>query len=338
MDSLDPNKLQAAVNYIDTWLDLNFDNSRIPAMQVAIQHGDTPVYSRPFGYADLSTKTKLTKEHVFRIASHSKTFTSTAMLQLVEGGKLNLDDPVSKYIPWFTSSKDNRIRQVTLRQLLNHTAGMIRDGVDADYWQFLRPFPDEHELKVFIAESGLIYDADEQFKYSNFGFGYLGLVIQAVSGMPYYEYVTKNIIEPLSLGSTGPDLDDRAKGKLANGYSTELFGRDRRLFDHIETRALAPATGFYSNAEDVCRYFAAHFLGNEVLLSDHSKRQMQHGYWESSGMERYGLGMVHYKRGGWAIYGHSGGFPGFVTNTQFDAKRKLVVTVLTNADGPAKQV
>lgn len=339
MDSLNPDKLQAAINYIDTWLEFNFDNSRIPAIQVAIQYGDKLVYSRPFGHANLKTKTKLTKDHIFRIASHSKTFTSTAIMQLVESGKLNLDDKVSQHVSWFKSAKDERISQVTVRQLLNHTAGIIRDGTDADFWQVLRPFPDDKELKEFVADSKLIYDADEQFKYSNFAFGYLGAVVEAVSGMSYRDYVTKNIVERLGLQSTGPDLDDKAKAKLANGYGIELFNKSRRLYDHIDTRALSSATGFYSNAEDVCRYFAAHFLGNDTLLSDQSKRQMQHGYWKAVKDERYGLGLVNYKKKGWTIYGHSGGFPGFITNTQFDAKRKLVVSVLTNANGsPAKKV
>lgn len=339
MDSLNPDKLQAAVNYIDTWLELNFDNSRIPAIQVAIQHGDKLIYSRPFGHADLKTKTKLTKDHIFRIASHSKTFTSTAIMQLVESGKLNLDDTVSQHVEWFKSSKDERISQVTVRQLLNHTAGVIRDGTNSDFWQLLRPFPDESELKEFIAQSKLIYASDEQFKYSNFAFGYLGFVVEALSGMPYREYVTKNIVERLNLSSTGPDLDSKAKGKLASGYGIELFNESRRQFDHIDTRALSSATGFYSNAEDVCSYFAAHFLGNDTLLSDKTKRQMQHGYWKADKNERYGLGLVNYQKKGWTIYGHSGGFPGFITNTQFDAKRKLAVSVLTNAyNGPAKKV
>lgn len=339
MDSLNPQKLQSAADYIDTWLELNFDNSRIPAMQIAVMHNNELIYSRSFGYADLKTKTTLKKDHIFRIASHSKTFTSTAIMQLVESGKLNLDDRVSQHVSWFKSAKDKRVSQVTVRQLLNHTAGIIRDGTNSDFWQILRPFPNDNELKEFIADSKLIYDADERFKYSNFAFGYLGTVVEAVSGVPYREYVNKNIVERLGLQSTGPDLDDKAKKYLTSGYGIELFNQKRHCFEHIDTQALSSATGFYSTAEDVCKYFAAHFLGNDTLLSDKSKRQMQHGYWKADKNERYGLGLVNYKKKGWTIYGHSGGFPGFITNTQFDAKRKLVVSVLTNAyDGPAKKV
>lgn len=332
MDTLDKENLKAAVDYIDIWLNINFDNSRIPAMQIAMQHGEGLIYSRAFGYADVAGKKKLTTSNVFRIASHSKTFTATAIMQLVESAKLNLDDKVAQHIGWFKSSKDARVGKVTVRQLLNHTAGVIRDGDNSDFWQLLRKFPDKAELKKYVATSKLVYDSDEKFKYSNFGYGYLGLVIEAASGVHYKEYVTKNIIERMGLKSTGADLDAKAKELLTKGYGIELFHKSRRVFDHVETRDLAAATGFYSNAEEVCRYFSGHFLGNDKLISDASKRQMQHGYWKPEGSrERYGLGMVNYKRKGWNIYGHSGGLPGFITSTQFDAKKQLVITVLTNA-------
>jgi CubicO group peptidase (beta-lactamase class C family) len=322
------------------WLEANFDNSRLPAMQVAIQNEDNLAYSRAFGHANIANNERLTAKNVFRIASHSKTFTATAIMQLVEAGRLNLDDMVNRYLDWFVSSEDERVADITIRQLMNHTAGMIRDGSDANFWQVLREFPKESELREFVGNSRLIYDSDTQFKYSNYGYGFLGLVIAKISGMPYREYVKQNIIDKLGLQSTGPDLDDRAKDLLATGYGRELYRRDRRVFEHIDTQDLSSATGFYSNAEDVCKYFSAHFLGDTSLISDASKRQMQHGYWDAKDDgEKYGLGMIHYPKKGWTMYGHSGGFPGFITNTRFDAKRKLVVSVLINAyDSNATQI
>lgn len=341
MDSLNPSKVKAAVNYIDTWLEFNFDSSRLPGMQVAIQHKDRVVYSRSFGFADVVSKKKLTNQNVLRVASHSKTFTATAIMQLVEEGALNLDDKVSKHLVWFKSSEDKRVAEVTVRQLMNHTAGVIRDGDDVDYWQVLREFPTRKELQSYVSKSYLVYDADEKFKYSNFGYGYLGLVVEAASGTSYREYITKNIIDKLGLKSTGADLDAKAKKLLATGYGMELFGKPRRAFEHIDTNDLSSATGVYSNAEDLCKYFSAHFIGNTTLLSDKSKRQMQHGYWKPEGVkdQRYGLGLINYKKKGWSIYGHSGGFPGFITNTRFEPKLELVVSALTNVyDSPASKV
>ena len=340
MNSLNPTKLTSAITYIDTWLEANFANSRLPGMQIAILHKDSLLYSRAFGVATIASNQPLTTNNVFRIASHSKTFTATAIMQLVEAGHVCLDDAVSKYLPWFTSSVDGRVASVTLRQLMNHTAGVMRDGVDADYWQVLREFPNETELRDFVANSQLVYDTDTQFKYSNYGYGFLGMVIAKVSGVSYRDYVTQHIVDTLGLTSTGPDLDDTAITKLATGYGREMYRRERQTFGHIDTQALSSATGFYSNAEDVCRYFSAHFIGTTALISDASKRTMQHGYWDAKDDgEKYGLGMIHYPRNGWKLYGHSGGFPGFITDTQFDAQKQLVVSVLTNCyDGNASQV
>ena len=148
------------------------------------------------------------------------------------------------------------------------------------------------------------------------------------------------IVEPLGLNATGPDLDATGRRLLASGYGVELFGGARQVFEHSDTGDLAAATGFYSTATDLCSYFAGHFLGNSVLLSDTSKRHMQQYSSKLEGaQEKYGLGLAHYSREGWNVYGHNGGFPGFLTSTQFDSGKALVVSVLTNAsDGPAEQI
>lgn len=340
MDTLDPTSLRAACEYAGRWLDVNFRNSSLPALHVAIQHRDELLLAKAFGHANLERGEPLTSEHAFRIGSHSKTFTATALMQLKERGRLQLDDPVSRHLAWFRSSNDERVGELTLRQLMNHSAGLIRDGDEADYWQLAGHFPDSRELREYAATSSLVYDADEQFKYSNFGYGYLGLVIEAVSGLPYREYVTRNLVEPLGLSATGPDLDEKGRRLLACGYGVELFGGPRQVLEHVDTGDFAPATGFYSTATDLCAYFSAHFLGNTVLLSDASKRQMQQYNSRRAGLpERYGLGLAGYPREGWNVYGHNGGFPGFITSTQFDADKALVVSVLTNAtDGPAEQI
>jgi len=332
MGNLNLKKIEKSIKYIDSWLEINFADSKFPGMQVAILHGDKVVYSKALGFADLDNKIKLTTDNVFRIASHSKVFTSTAIMQLFEADKIGLDDKVSKYLNWFNSSKDTRVANITIRQLLNHTSGIIRDGVDANYWQLLRDFPATKELKDYISDCKLIYDGDEVFKYSNYGYGYLGLVIEAISGLTYHNYVTKNIVNKLGLKSTWPDLSDEVRDKLVKSYSAERFGRKIKPFIDVHTGSLAPATGFCSNAEDLCRFFAAHFYGNNQLLSDYSKRYMQHGYWKSGRDESYGLGMDDIKKEGWKISGHGGGFPGSNTDTRFDPKKQLVVSVLINSE------
>jgi len=158
-----------------------------------------------------------------------------------------------------------------------------------------------------------------------------------VTGMSYRQYTDRYIVRPLKLRNTGSDIDSRSRSRLSHGYSPEVFRSIRHAYPHVSTGALASATGFYSNAEDLCRYLGAHFYGNTSLLSDASKRHMQHGYWITDGDgSSYGLGMSTYKSGVPDMIGHGGGFPGFITNSRFDPTQQLAISVLTNAgDAPA---
>lgn len=327
-------QVQAAVKYIDSWLELNFKNARIPSLSVAVQSGDKIIYSQALGYSNVQQKQPATPQTKYRVASHSKTFTATAIMQLQEAGKLQLDDQVSKYLVWFKSSKDKRVAKLTIRQVLNHTAGLIRDGEDADYWQQQRPFPDEAELKDYIKSAKLIYAADEQFKYSNFGFSYLGLLIEAITATSYAAYIKEHITKPRGLKDTGADIDESTTD-LAIPYSMQLNQKPRQPLEHSSTNAMAAATGFYSTAKDMCCYFAGHFFGNTTLLSDASKKTMHHDYWSvDQSKQKYGLGIITWKqKKGWIWRGHSGGFPGFTSCSAFEANKGLAVSVLVNARG-----
>lgn len=333
MTTLKTSPLNEALEYIESWLKFNFENSSIPGMQVAIGFEDDIVFSRAYGYADISKKEKMTNGHILRVASHSKTFTATAIMKLVENKKLKLDDKVSQYLPWFKSRSDVRIANVTIKQLLNHSAGIIRDGEDCDYWQTMREFPDQEELQKYITKAQLYYGPDVRLKYSNFGYGYLGLVIAAVTGTSYRDYVTANVVNKMKLKKTGPDLDAKSRKYLTSGYGGELDGRRAKIKKMIDTRDLSSATGFYSTASDLCKYFAHHFYGNDVLLKDKSKRTLHADNFQSGSGDAYGLGFVRYDKKGWKLCGHSGGFPGFITNSVFDPEKKLSVSVLTNCNG-----
>jgi hypothetical protein len=146
------------------------------------------------------------------------------------------------------------------------------------------------------------------------------------------------VVERLGLEHTEPELDPARAGELAAGYTALAYADARIPIDHIDTGALASATGFCSTAEDLCRYASAHFLGDERLLGDRAKRLMQRTEWTAagSGAGSYGLGFQIADVDGRRLIGHSGGYPGHITRTLFDPDAKLAVSVLTNAvDGPA---
>lgn len=127
---------------------------------------------------------------------------------------------------------------------------------------------------------------------------------------------------------------------MARGHSNLIFNKKRYIVDNISTQALTPATGFCSTATDLCKFFSAHYFGNEFLISDTSKREMHHGNWGTdTQQERYGLGITTYIDGQNKMWGHGGGFPGYMTDTRFEPEQKLVISVLTNAtDGPAAMI
>ncbi len=331
----DQDVLRAGVAYANQWVEYQQDRRDLPGVVVAIWHDDRLLLSRGYGYADLERQIPMTPRHIFRVASHSKTFTATAVMQLMEQGKLRLDDPLAASIPWL--EQQDGLARVTIRQALSHSTGLVRDGNDADYWQLDAAFPDGDELRRMAEDGGAVLAANEAFKYSNIGYGLLGLVIEAAGGMPYHEYVKRHIVDRLGLPDTGPETDAHARERLVTGYTARRLGLPRRPIPDVSTGALAPATGFYSTAEDLCRYAAAHFFGDDTLLDDAAKREMQQPAWRIDGSdERYGLGFSVLELGERRMVGHGGAFPGHATRTLFDPRDRLAVVVLTNEiGGPA---
>ena len=324
--------------YLESWIAFQGAYRGAVGVQAALRVGDDVVLDYAWGTANLDTGEALTPAHMFRIASHSKTMTATAVLQLVEQGALRLDDAIGTWVPELA---DSGIGTVTLRALLGHNAGVIRDGADNDFWQRGGEFLDREALLTECRENGEVYGTDEYFKYSNVGYSLLGLAIEAASGQPYNEYVRATIVDRLGLVDSGPEYDAGRADEYAAGHTgLTMAGDERRRIEHVDTRAMAAATGWFSTAAELTRYGAAHWFGDETLLSDPSKRLLQreettvraHG----RDLGRYGLGFELRRVGSREVVGHSGGYPGHITRTWIDPKDSLVLSVLTNAvDGPA---
>lgn len=325
--------IKTALDYVPHYLSLQQWYMPFVGAQVAVRLDGDLVFNEAFGYAELANETPLTVDHLFRIASHSKTFTGVACMQLVEAGRVRLDDIASALVPELAKSP---MGGVSVRELLAHGSGMIRDGDDSTFWSLEREFPDRAELLKTIKKHGQVLAPNEHFKYSNIGYSLLGLIIEAASGVPYREYVTTNIVDRLKLKNTGPDLDMERIDDYAKGYSSWAHGPDRIEIEHIDTFAESSATGFYSTASDLSSYFQAHLDGDDRLLTDDSKRRMRQVQWTVTDESSYGLGLSITKDRGRTYYGHSGGYPGHITMSKLDLERKLSISVLTNSnDGPA---
>ncbi|MET7278342.1 serine hydrolase domain-containing protein [Kribbella sp. NPDC005582] len=335
-DALVAPSLHEALAYYDRWLAFNQRYQRVPGVQAAVYADDTVAFSAAYGLADVENDVPLTEQHLFRIASHSKTFTAVAIFQLAEQGRVRLDDTAGQHV---TELVGTPLGERTVRELLAHSGGVTRDSGEADWWQLATSFPDRDQLLAVLRNaSAAVLPENDRFKYSNIGYGLLGLIIEAAAGTSYNAFVQTGIVDKLGLTGLGPELDPARLGEYSSGYSALSYSDARVPIDHVDTRALASATGFFGNARDLVTYFSAQFPGDDRLLSDRSKREMQHPLWQTARDDttRYGLGLQITKIGDRDYFGHAGGYPGHITKTFVDGSRRLALSVLTNAiDGPA---
>jgi len=322
--------LGAALDYLPRWLEHQMRVSEQPGCAIAVALDGKLVLEHAFGHANLARGTVLTPQHRFRVASHSKSFTAAAILKLREAGRLQLDDPIGRHVPGLHRD----VAAATLAQLLSHTAGLVRDGTDAGQWHDRRPFLDEAELRADLA-GGLVIAAQTRLKYSNHGYGLLGLAIESVTGEAYGDWVRRELIAAVGLEATSPDapIDDKP---FANGHSAKWpLGRRVVIAGDNPTNALAAATGFVSTAGDLVRFFSSLSPGaKRSVLSKASRRLMWHRQWPDphSSLNRwYGLGTMCGSLADWEWFGHTGGFQGTLTRTACVPAQGLAVSILTNA-------
>ena len=211
--------LRSAADYISDWIEFQLTTSQQPGVIVAIAHRGEIVAEHAFGVADLDTGEKLTPRHRFRIASHSKSFTAAGIMKLREAGKLRLDDPIGEYV----KGLHPQIGEATISQLLSHSAGLIRDGADAGFFEDRRPFPNVDQVMADLQDPPVI-EPNMRHKYSNHGFGLLGLAIEAVTGEPHRTWIKHEIIEAAGLEATEPDMPIPNGVPFARGHTGELFG------------------------------------------------------------------------------------------------------------------
>lgn len=325
--------------YIDSWLRWHCPRADLTGCAVAISLRGRVLFS-PYGYADASLETLLRPGNVFRVASHSKSFTATVILQLAERGALSLDDPIARHLGWLASHRDPRMNTVTVRQLLY--PGIFRDGLDADFWHLGRPFPDASELEGGARRRPRLrpQPLDEVLERRLWT---ARPHHRRVRGRIYAEYLDECVIGPLHLSATAADLVSRLRDRAVRGHGRPEPDGTRLAIPEVGTGALAAATGVASTAPDLCTFFSALLPGSGKLLSDESKREMQRVHFRVhspfAGDEDYGLGLSLLRIGERHTFGHSGGFPGQVSRTIADPKDGIVVSVLVNcSDGPATEV
>jgi CubicO group peptidase (beta-lactamase class C family) len=328
--------LRSALDYIPDWLEFQREEAAQPGCIIAIVHRGKVVAEHAFGQADLDTGEKLTARHRFRIASHSKAFTAAGLMKLRERRKLKLDDEVGQYV----SGLHPQVADATVAQMLSHSAGLTRDGADAGQFADSRPYLNAKELLAELRSPAAI-DPNTRFKYSNHGFGLLGLVIEAVTSESYPVWIKREIVDPAGLGETEPDMPImNAPGAksfpFARGHSRQQpLGRRVVIPGDNSTHAIASAAGFVSTAADTARFFAQ-LAPNAArsVLSVTSRREMTRKQWrvpDTVEEAYYGLGLMSGQTSGWDWFGHRGGFQGYISRTCVIPACEIGITVLTNS-------
>ena len=334
-----------ALRMIDIWLDAKKDYDKLPGISVAIVDDQNLLFSKGYGYADVEKKIPMQAETICSICSISKLFTSVAVMQLWEEGKLRLDDSLAAILHSFNLKQQySESVPVTIRSLLTHSSGLPREAAFA-YWS--APdfnFPTEKELNEKLIQQQTLYPSSTYFQYSNLGMSLLGQVVSKTTGEDYNEYVERKILQPLQLTNTHPYLPKNLwRTKMATGYSALHRDGSRKMMHLFQAKGVTAAAGFSSNVVDLARFASWQFRllkGNtKEILRPSTLKEMQRVQWmDPDGKTLWGLGFVVSQFNGVTYVGHSGSCPGYRTLLMLNPKSKKAVSIMINAQGVRPQI
>jgi CubicO group peptidase (beta-lactamase class C family) len=337
-----PPTTEQALELARLWMDAQRSYEGVPAMSAAVVHDQKVLWSGGFGQADPSTGRPATADTMYSICSVSKLFTSVAVMQLRDAGKLSLEDPIAKHLPWFTMKPAEGGREATIVGALTHSAGLPRES-DYPYWSGAFEFPTREMVMQRVGTQQPLYPADRYYQYSNLGLTLAGEIVAARSGKPYDQYVRDSILTPLRLTNTYPEIPLEEKGqRLAQGFSARRRDGTRAPVPLFQTRGIAPAAGFASTANDLAKFamwqFRLRDASADPVLDPRTLREMYRPHWVDPDLKTFwGIGFATWKDGETVFVGHGGTCPGFRTSVSLQPEKKIGVVVMANANGTEVQ-
>ena len=333
-------RVASALELGRAWLDAERAYQQVPGISAAVVHDQKALWIGGFGLADITSGRPATPDTIYSICSISKLFTSIAVMQLRDAGALRLDDAVRSRLPWFTMKAGGTDgTEITIEGLLTHASGIPRE-TDLPYWTGPAfSFPTHEQVVERVARQMALYPAETYFQYSNLGLTLAGEIVSALSGVSYAEYAGKNLLGPLKLASTTPEMPESERGKrLATGYSALTRSGRRDPVPFFQGKGVAPAMGYASTAEDLARFASWQFRllasgGTEVLKAA-TLREMYRVHFVDPDFETmWGLGFAVERREKKTFVGHGGSCPGYRTMLLLQPDEKLAAVVLANASG-----
>ncbi len=315
------------------------DKYEAVGLAIVVVKNGKPVYEKAFGYKDLETKTPLTTNDLFRIASISKSFSSTAIMQLVEKGKVSLDDDISDLVGFKVRNPKFPDTKITLEMMLSH-----RSSLNDSNGYFTFDVLDTTKNKDW-AKSYNNYEPGTDYEYCNLNFNMIGAVLERLTDVRFDNYIKQQILNPLKLeaGFCVDSLDQKRFAKLydkENGVYVEQKAaynpRSEEIKNYtmgVSTPVFSPTGGMKISAKDLAKYMQMHMnhgkLGKVKLISKASSKKMQTGL---SAKENYGLALLETDRliPGEHMIGHTGSAYGLYSNMFFEPKKKFGFVVITN--------
>ncbi|MEV8404334.1 serine hydrolase domain-containing protein [Streptomyces niveus] len=297
------------------------------------------------GVADAETKRKARPGDKFRIASATKTYVSTVLLQLVGEGRLSLDDTVEDVLPGVVSGNGNDGSRITVRQLLNHTSGLFNytadfpalSGIDAYEAGRYTTWTDEQLVGIAMRHAP-DFEPGAKWSYSNTNYTLAGMIIEKITGRTWQQEVTKRVIRPLGLRDTlTPSTSARIPGSHLKGYSA--FGESAPAIDvtAFNPSAAGAAGAMISTAGDMTTFYQALMSGRllkPAQLTEMKKTVRAAELDEAWPGARYGLGLMEIPLTcGGSYFSHAGDLPGYATRTGATEDGRRVVVLEATGDG-----
>ena len=294
---------------------------RLPSLAAAVFRAGEVVWSDAVGLVDVEEQTKATPDTQYAVASITKTFTAASVFQQRDEGKLELDEPLSRYLPEAAHGSP------TLRRMLAHASGLQREP-PGEVWETLE-FPAEEELLARLGEAEQVLGDGAAWHYSNLAYALLGHVVARVSGTPFRDYVAERLLRPLGLTRTtwGP------QAPAAKPYFVEPYSDAVRREPELELGGKGGESGLYSTVGDLARWGSflvdpdEAVLGPQSVAEMHELQIMAEPDWTLG----WGLGIELWRRGERIFGGHTGGFPGFLSVFVYSRRYGIGAVALTNS-------
>jgi CubicO group peptidase (beta-lactamase class C family) len=327
---------------IETIVETERVKEKIPGLSVAIASGNRIVFAKGFGLADVEHSVPASPETVYRTASIAKPMTATAVMQLVEHGKLDLDAPIQKYCQAFPEKP----WRVTARQLLGHLGG-VRHYKSNQESSGTQHFDTIVSSLAIFKDEPLLHEPGTKYNYSTYGYSVLGCAIEGASGKSYVEYMQERIFQPAGMSQTGIDhirlvIPHRARGYvvLNSAGFLQLAEAERRFVKPGEiynaslhdTSMKVPGGGLVSTAGDLARFAIA--INTLALVNQKTRLEMWTIQKTRDGQATgYGLGWGVEGEGERLLVSHSGGQAGTSTLLTMMPSKGTIIAVMANLQG-----